>query len=93
MKKLNLNSIIKVKLTDYGKDIFYHRHDDINASIVQRGWKPIEPCFPRVDDEGFSKFQLWDFMNIYGDYFQLGLERVPIKDLSIYIDEQDLDEE
>lgn len=92
MKKVNLNSIVRVMLTDYGKDIFYHRYDDINASIVQKGWKPIEPRFPKVDEYGFCKFQLWDFMNIYGDYFQLGSERMPIKDLCIYIDEQDLDE-
>lgn len=92
MQALNLNCIVKVKLTDYGKDIFYHKYDEVNEGIAQRGWKPIEPHFPKVDDEGFSKFQLWDFINIYGDYFQLGSDRMPIKDLCIYIDENDLNE-
>ena len=92
MQALNLNCIVKVKLTDYGKNIFYHKYDEVNDTIAQRGWKPIEPRFPKVDDEGFSKFQLWDFINIYGEYFQLGSDRMPIKDLCIYIDENDLDE-
>ena len=92
MKKFNLNYMIKVKLTDYGKDIFYHRYDEINDYLVRNGLKPIEPCFPEVDDDGFSKFQLWYFMNIYGKYLELGFDQMPIENLNIYIDEKDLDE-
>lgn len=33
MKKLDLNSLIRVKLTDYGKDIYYHRFDEVNKFI------------------------------------------------------------
>ena len=92
MKKLNLNSIVKVKLSDKGKDIFYHQFDDINKSISARGCRIIEPRFPDVDNEGYSRFQLWNFMNIYGDYFKLGMDPTPLEDLNIYIDENDLDE-
>ena len=48
MKKLNLNCIIKVKLTDYGKDIFYHQYDELNKAS---GRTIIKPHFPDVDAE------------------------------------------
>ena len=91
MKQLNLNSIIKVKLTDYGKDIFYHQYDELNIFIVGRGGKEIEPRYPDVDENGYSKFQLWDFMNIYGKYMKLAAPEV-INPLCICIDEIDLEE-
>lgn len=33
LKKLNMNDYIRVKLTDHGKDIYYHRFDD----AIRRG--------------------------------------------------------
>lgn len=39
MKKINFNSIVKVKLTDFGKDIYYHKNDD----LILRGFKNIIP--------------------------------------------------
>lgn len=29
----------------------------------------LHRCFKKVDENGYSSFQLWDFMNIYGKYF------------------------
>ena len=89
MKKLNLNSIIKVKLTDHGKDIFYHQYDELNKHL---GKGYIKPRFPDVDSEGYSKFLLWDFMHVYGKCMMLAAPEV-IKPLNIYIDEEDLYEE
>jgi hypothetical protein len=92
MKKLNLNDIIKVKLTDAGKDIFYHKYDDLNKRIAESGSKhPIEPRFPDVDDEGYSRFQLWDFMWIYGKHMMLAAPAV-IQPLNIYIEDEDLED-
>jgi hypothetical protein len=87
MKQLNLNCIIKVKLTDYGKDIFYHQYDELNKA---NGHTIIKPRFPDVDSEGFSQFQLWDFMYIYGKHMMLAAPEV-IKPLNIYIEDEDLD--
>ena len=92
MKRLNLNSIIKVKLTDRGKDVFYHQYDLLNVRIVANGGKIIPPRYPDVDDEGYSKFQLWDFMHIYGHTFILGNINEVIKPLDIFIEEEDLSE-
>ena len=43
MKQLNLNSTIKVRLSDYGKEIYYHKYDDVNKTIIKNGGNPIKP--------------------------------------------------
>lgn len=89
MKKLNLNNLIKVKLSDYGKEIYYHQFDGLNEYF---GNNIIEPHFPTVDEYGYSEFQLWDFMHIYGEYMKMGFSDCGIEELNIYIDEKDLKE-
>lgn len=90
MKKLNMNSIIKVKLTPFGVDIFYHHYDELNKKVLNTGGRPIRPRMPEIDSEGFSKFQLHHFINLYGDYMTAGQKNV-VEDISIYINEEDLE--
>lgn len=92
MKALNLNDVIKVKLTDFGKKIYYHQYDELNELIKKNGGNPIKPKFPKVDENDYSEFQLWDFMYIYGGYMKMGFGDNGIKGLTIYIDEKDLEE-
>lgn len=68
--KININEYVKVKLTDYGKEIFYHQYDNFNKTY---GKEIIKPRYPEVDSDGYTSFQLWDFMNIYGKYFDMGI--------------------
>lgn len=91
MKKLNLNQWIKVKLTDHGKDIYYHQNDELIDIMKERGLKPLTRSYPSVDENGYSHFQLWCFIAMYGPYINMGLPNV-IEDLCIYIDERDLDD-
>ena len=86
MKKLYWNDTIKVKLTDYGKDIYYHQYDH----LIERGIK-IERLHAEVDEDGYSKFQLWSFMHLYGEYIGLAMPNV-VEDISFYIDDNDLNE-
>ena len=88
MKKLNTNVIIKVKLNDFGKDIYYHQFDHLLKEHPGIG---IEPSFPKMDEEGFTEFQLHHFMELYGEYFVMG-HRLPLEDNNIYLDENDLDD-
>lgn len=72
---IDINDYVKVKLNQFGKDIYFHRHDDTRAQYVEKnGYYPacFQPEYPKVDDDGYSKFQLWDFINIYGEYMELG---------------------
>ena len=71
--RINLNDWIKVKLTDYGKDIYYHRYDDVNRSY---GRVICKPNFPKVDKDGYTRFQLWQFMELYGPYIGMMHENV-----------------
>lgn len=81
--KINLNETVKFKLTDYGKDIYYHRFDELNERIVKTGGRPIEPNMPRVDSEGYTEMQLWCFMELYGKYMQMGFNNNVIEHLEI----------
>lgn len=70
--KINLNDMVKFKLTDRGKDIWRHRYDDIfrNRSI---NW---EPTMPKVDEDGYTTCQLHDFMWTFGKYMTVGMKNV-----------------
>lgn len=86
--KINLNDWVKVKLTDLGKEIYYHQFDD----VIKAGAK-IKPSFPRVDEQGFSYFQLWGFMELYGKHLGNGYPNV-IEPLDIYtVNYSSVDEE
>lgn len=87
MKKFNVNNMVKVKLTDLGKDIFYHQFDELNNMCRE---VVIKPIYPKVDADGFTEFQLWDLMSIYGAHLQLGCN-IPFEDCAIYFDD-DLEE-
>ena len=89
MKKLNLNSTIGFRLNDRGKDIYYHKYDELNKYIVSQGGEPLERRYPDVDENGVSWFQLWQFMDIFGNHTGLGKPEF-WKELNIYIKEEDL---
>lgn len=65
MVKINLNEYVKVHLTDLGKEIYYHQVDTINDAY---GKIVIEPKFPTEDSDGYTEFQLWDFIRLYGPH-------------------------
>ena len=65
IQKINLNEIIKVKLTPYGAEIYYKQFDELNK---QRGREICKPHMPRIDKDGYTEFQLWHFMELYGEH-------------------------
>jgi len=66
--KINLNDRIKVKLTPLGVEIYYHQYDELNKWIKERGGKQLEPRMPEIDKDGYTKFTLWNFMELYGEH-------------------------
>ena len=77
--RINLNEPIKVKLTDWGKEIYYHQYDRTNQIA---GRKICEPKFPKEDENGYTEFQLWYFIELYGMHMGMTLPNV-IKPLEI----------
>ena len=63
--KINLNEIVKVKLTPLGAEIYYKQFDELNK---QCGREICKPQMPRIDKEGYTEFQLWNFIELYGQH-------------------------
>lgn len=76
--KHNLNDTIRVKLTDYGKFIYTAHLERINEYY---GKRVIRYTKPKVDADGYSTFQLWDFANIFGDCLYMGNKETVIENL------------
>ena len=71
--RINLNEPIKVKLTDWGKEIYYHQYDRTNQIA---GRKICKPKFPKEDENGYTEFQLWCFIELYGEHMGMTLPNV-----------------
>lgn len=63
--KINLNETIKVKLTPYGAEIYYKQFDEVNKQL---GREICKPQMPRIDKDGYTEFQLWHFIELYGQH-------------------------
>lgn len=71
--KININDMVKVKLTDFGKEIWYHQNDKINKWAETYGSKiRLEPVIPVVDKDGWMTEQLWVLMNVFGEHIYNG---------------------
>jgi hypothetical protein len=86
MKSFNINSTVKVKLTEYGKRLHKDFYEDFWGSQGKLDKFPYTP--PETDPDGYCEFPLWDLMEGFGDYCGLGRE-LPF-DTVILIDEKDL---
>ena len=71
--RINLNDPIKVKLTDWGKEIYYHQYDKTNQIA---GREICKPKFPKEDENGYTEFQLWCFIELYGEHMGMTLPNV-----------------
>lgn len=83
--EINLNETIRVKLTDLGKDIYYHQLDELLKALKGRGISSIQPTMPQVDADGFTSMQLWRFIELYGSHIGMAKPNV-IKPFNIYYD-------
>lgn len=74
--KINLNDFVYVKLTQLGHDIHRKQHDALVDDISRRtGHEPDLKYLPvDEDDQGLSKWQLWDLMKTFGQHVEFGQE-------------------
>jgi hypothetical protein len=61
--KVNLNNNIKVKLTSAAKTYLANRHARLFGKYPRFS-------LPKEDEEGYSEWQLWDFIGHFGDSMQ-----------------------
>ena len=74
--KINLNDVVRFKLTDHGKDIYFHQYDELNEFLKEKGAEPIGSRYPKEDEEGYSKMQLWQFIELYGNHMGMAKPNV-----------------
>lgn len=84
VKKFNVNSWVKVKLTEKGVEELKRQHDELREMLPKLG----EFKEPNVDEDGYTKFQMHDLMNRFGRMVQPGLN--PPFEVVILFDEDDL---
>lgn len=81
----NVNDKIKVKLTEYGKSIL--EHEVVNTMTMLKNLR-FDDYFPYPEDEnGYTEFQLWNFMRLFGSYFHIGCPLIIERNEIIFIDE------
>ena len=66
--KFNINDTVKVKLTEHGKQIHQQQWD----RYLRRG--QIEYTPPREDENGYSRWQMWNLMETFGPHMSLGVD-------------------
>ena len=85
--KFNINDYVKVKLTDYGREIHKEKYVNLFQSVSY-----TYKYTPSIEDsEGYSIWQLWDLMNIFGPYLSMGMTKLPFEtELEIITKEENL---
>ena len=71
--KANLNDYVKVRLNDYGMCVYKSFYAKYGLDAPQL----------KMDEEGYVEFQVWDFINIFGDSMHMGGQ--PPCDLNVLI--------
>ena len=74
-RRWNLNDRIKVKLTGVGVKVHFDHFNAVNKISRKEIIKP-EHCMPKIDEHGYTEYQLWDFMNIFGEHMHMGAPNV-----------------
>jgi len=68
----NINDHVKVKLTDDGKEILRGNHAKLMNFYAKAPLIKIDPLKIEVDEEGYTRFQMWELMYEFGGHVGLG---------------------
>jgi len=85
----NINDNVKVRLTELGRKILDDRYDEHVKKFPAT--KQLGRHDPKDDSDGWSEWQLWEIMAIFGEHIGNGF---PLAfDTDIRIDDKDLHSE
>ncbi|QZA70206.1 hypothetical protein 278BB001_55 [Bacillus phage 278BB001] len=79
--KFNANYYVKVKLTEEGLNELKRQHDELNAHYNGLAG---EFTLPKTDEDGYSKFPLWDLMQKLGWMMRMGT-KLPFETNMIFL--------
>lgn len=86
MIKININDIVKVKLTEHAIKILRMYHDRATARYP-RGARPFVP--PKTDEDGYTKYQLHNLMHTFGQ--EVWSSKLIFEDNEILVEVKDED--
>lgn len=66
----NINDYVLVKMLPKGFDIWLASH---NRYAPERWRKTLADLEAERDEAGYSKFQCWEFMQVFGPHMSLGM--------------------
>lgn len=72
MTKMNINDMVRVKLTPHG---------EIALSMAE-----IHTF--EVDEEGYTKFHLWELMQVFGQFMFHGNPNLPFETTIFHVDDR-----
>lgn len=72
--QVNINDNVKVKLNELGINILKEQRDELNKALTKNGAKGLGDYEPKVDEEGYTTFQLWSLMQTFGEHLSLGFK-------------------
>lgn len=78
--KFNMNSIVKVQLTDAGREHHKSNYEDLYKQLKLKA-PPYVP--PKEDAEGWSIWQLWHLMEVFGPVTGMGMPQMMESDIEI----------
>lgn len=68
----NINSRVRVKLTPAGMKHHRLNHDEQMDDCVRRGFPTYPYHPPQEDGDGWSEWQLWHLMSLFGPIMSMG---------------------
>lgn len=84
--KVNINEYVRVKLTDTGRE-FYKKH----CEELYKNFPELMLYHPpKEDHEGWSKWQLWHLMQLFGPIISLGCITPFDTEIEININQQEV---
>lgn len=67
--KININNYVRIKLTARGRQVHRERHDEIRK-VFPNAYPEYKA--PEEDADGWSRWQLWEVMGIFGPNIFMG---------------------
>lgn len=65
---INLNTLCKVKLNEFGKNVWLSQIDEIPDEIKQSHPEVVETIKNKLDENGYVELELWAMMNLFGHF-------------------------
>ena len=68
--KFNLNQNVRVQLTEEGREIHRKGYEDLVKQFPNISY---EYEVPKEDKDGWSKWQMWNLIQIFGSHIAMGI--------------------